>query len=37
MYLATAGAGMGHDDDSSLARIYALLSGTALPDGKITD
>lgn len=31
MYLAAAGAGMGRDDDSSLARIYAQLSGTTLP------
>ncbi|ANK88919.1 MULTISPECIES: L-threonate dehydrogenase [unclassified Rhizobium] len=31
MYLAAAGAGMGHDDDSSLARLYALLSGAELP------
>lgn len=31
MYLATAGAGMGGDDDSSLARTYAALSGIVLP------
>lgn len=31
MYLAAAGAGMGGDDDSSLARIYAQLSGATLP------
>jgi len=31
MYLATAGAGMGGDDDSSLARTYASLSGAILP------
>jgi L-threonate 2-dehydrogenase len=31
MYLAAAGAGMGRDDDSSLARIYAQLSGAVLP------
>jgi putative dehydrogenase len=31
MYLATAGAGMGGDDDSSLARTYAALSGATLP------
>ena len=33
-YLATraaAGAGMGRDDDSSLARVYARLSGVTLP------
>jgi L-threonate 2-dehydrogenase len=34
MYLAAAGAGMGRDDDSSLARIYAQLSGTQLPEKK---
>lgn len=32
MYLAASGAGMGHDDDSSLARLYAQLSGAALPE-----
>ena len=31
MYLAAAGAGMGRDDDSSLARLYAQLSGAELP------
>ncbi len=31
MYLATAGSGMGGDDDASLARTYAALSGTTLP------
>jgi 3-hydroxyisobutyrate dehydrogenase len=31
MYLAAAGVGMGHDDDSSLARVYAQLSGVNLP------
>lgn len=31
MYLAASGAGMGSDDDSSLARLYAQLSGTTLP------
>ena len=34
MYLAAAGAGMGRDDDSSLARVYAQLSGTKLPGDK---
>jgi L-threonate 2-dehydrogenase len=34
MYLAAAGAGMGRDDDSSLARVYAQLSGTELPERK---
>ena len=32
MYLAASGAGMGRDDDSSLARLYAQLSGAALPE-----
>jgi putative dehydrogenase len=31
MYLATAGAGMGRDDDASLARTYAALSSVVLP------
>jgi len=31
MYLAAAGAGMGRDDDASVARIYAQLSGATLP------
>jgi len=31
MYLAAAGAGMGQDDDTSLARVYAQLSGAKLP------
>ncbi|MGH6763654.1 MAG: L-threonate dehydrogenase [Phyllobacterium sp.] len=31
MYLAAAGSGMGKDDDSSLARLYAQLSGARLP------
>ena len=31
MYLAAAGSGMGGDDDSSLARTYAQLSGAKLP------
>jgi 3-hydroxyisobutyrate dehydrogenase len=34
MYLAAAGAGMGRDDDSSVARVYAQLSGTTLPEPK---
>jgi 3-hydroxyisobutyrate dehydrogenase len=32
MYLAAAGAGFGRDDDSSVARIYAQLSGAKLPE-----
>lgn len=31
MYLATSGAGMGLDDDASVARTYAALSGACLP------
>jgi putative dehydrogenase len=34
MYLAAAGAGMGRDDDASLARLYASLSGAQLPAAK---
>ncbi len=34
LYLGAAGAGMGRDDDSSLARLYASMSGVTLPDGK---
>lgn len=36
MYLATSGAGMGRDDDASVARTYASLSGAALPPVKST-
>ncbi|MBB3998280.1 L-threonate dehydrogenase [Aureimonas pseudogalii] len=32
MFLAASGAGMGHDDDASLARLYAQLSGAVLPE-----
>ena len=32
MFLATAGAGMGGDDDASVARLYAQVSGTSLPE-----
>ena len=31
MFLATAGMGMGREDDASVARLYARLSGVALP------
>jgi 3-hydroxyisobutyrate dehydrogenase len=34
MFLAASGSGMGRDDDSSLARIYASLSGAKLPATK---
>jgi putative dehydrogenase len=35
MYLATSGAGMGRDDDASVARTYATLSGASLPSAKM--
>jgi putative dehydrogenase len=31
MYLMTAAAGMGKDDDSSVARLYAQIAGLTLP------
>jgi 3-hydroxyisobutyrate dehydrogenase len=31
MFLAASGMGMGRDDDASVARVYARLSGAALP------
>jgi L-threonate 2-dehydrogenase len=31
MFLMAAGAGMGSDDDASLARLYARVTGTSLP------
>jgi 3-hydroxyisobutyrate dehydrogenase len=31
MFLMAAGAGMGRDDDASVARVYAMLTRTALP------
>ena len=31
MFLMAAGSGMGRDDDASVARVYARLSGTPLP------
>ena len=31
MYLMTAAAGMGKDDDASVARLYALIAGLSLP------
>lgn len=33
LFVMAAGAGMGRDDDASVARLYAQLSGTALPGG----
>lgn len=32
MFLMTSGAGMGRDDDASVARLYARITGTALPE-----
>ncbi len=32
MFLATAGIGMGRDDDASVARLYAQISGATLPE-----
>ena len=34
MFLMTAGAGMGRDDDASVARMYAKVTGTHLPGEK---
>jgi 3-hydroxyisobutyrate dehydrogenase len=31
MFLMTAASGMGRDDDASVARLYARVTGTALP------
>jgi len=31
MFLAASGAGLGRDDDASVARIYARLAGVDLP------
>ena len=31
MFLMTSAAGMGHDDDSSVARLYAQIAGLELP------
>ena len=33
MFLAASAAGMGRDDDSSVARLYAQITGTQLPNG----
>lgn len=32
MFLATSAAGMGRDDDASVARLYARITGTKLPE-----
>jgi len=37
VFLMASGAGMGRDDDASVARIYARLTGTALPQEFVTD
>ncbi|MGY2844685.1 3-hydroxyisobutyrate dehydrogenase-like beta-hydroxyacid dehydrogenase [Bradyrhizobium sp. USDA 4510] len=34
MFLMTAAAGMGRDDDASVARMYAQVTGTKLPGEK---
>ncbi|RWH19001.1 L-threonate dehydrogenase, partial [Mesorhizobium sp.] len=34
MFLATSAAGMGRDDDASVARLYAKITGTELPTRK---
>jgi putative dehydrogenase len=34
MFLMTSAAGMGRDDDASVARMYAQVTGTKLPDAK---
>src|ERR1700712_4644161 len=36
MYLMTAAAGMGRDDDASVARLYAQIAGLSLPSGDVT-
>jgi putative dehydrogenase len=33
MFLMTAASGMGHDDDASVARLYAMISGIELDSG----
>lgn len=37
VFLMASGAGMGRDDDASVARIYARLTGTTLPEKLVTD
>lgn len=34
LFLMTAAAGMGQDDDASVARLFSMISGVALPGGK---
>ena len=33
MFLMTAASGMGHDDDASVARLYAMIAGIKLDSG----
>jgi len=37
MFLMTSAAGMGRDDDSSVARLYAQVTGTSLPGRPVKD
>ena len=37
MYLMTAAAGMGKEDDASVARLYARIAGLALPGAAVPD
>ena len=37
VFLMASSAGMGRDDDASVARIYARLSGTTLPEKPVID
>jgi 3-hydroxyisobutyrate dehydrogenase len=32
VFLMASGAGMGRDDDASVARVYARMTGTVLPE-----
>ena len=34
MFLATSAAGMGRDDDASVTRLYARITGATLPGGE---
>ena len=37
VFLMASGAGMGRDDDASVARIYARITGTVLPEEPLID
>jgi L-threonate 2-dehydrogenase len=37
VFLMASGAGMGRDDDASIARIYARMTGTVLPEEPLID